>query len=179
MRRLRPLAAALLDWSTIRYGIVGAITALVYLGVPVVLNGDASVPIQVAIPLAYVTAVALQFNLQRHFVFRHVSVFALTRRAQMGRYVMIGALQYPATAIATALLPPLLGLSARATFVLVALTMSLTIFLVLRTHIFHGTHTPDDVLPAGQEPNSMLLRRTSVAEVGVPAIARRTRLRPQ
>jgi putative flippase GtrA len=145
MRRLRPLTAVLLDWSTIRYGIAGAITALVYLGLPVVLNGEAGMPIQVAIPLAYVTAVALQFNLQRHFVFRHVSAFALTRRAQVGRYVMIGAVQYPATALATALLPPLLGLSERVTFVVVALTMSLMIFLVLRTHIFHGTHAPDDL----------------------------------
>jgi putative flippase GtrA len=131
----------LLDWSTVRYGIAGAITALVYLGLPVVLNGEADVPIQIAIPLAYVTAVALQFNLQRHFVFRHVSAFALTRRAQIGRYVMIGAVQYPATAIATALLPKLLGLSSRATFVVVALT----IFLVLRTHIFHATDAPDDL----------------------------------
>jgi hypothetical protein len=53
----RPLKAVLLDWSTVRYGIAGAITALVYLGLPVVLNGEADVPIQIAIPLAYVTAV--------------------------------------------------------------------------------------------------------------------------
>lgn len=145
IRRFRPLTAVLFDWSTIRYGIAGAITALVYLGLPVVLNGEAGIPIQVAIPLAYVTAVALQFNLQRHFVFRHVPAFALTQRAQVGRYVMIGAVQYPATALATALLPPLLGLSERATFVVVALAMSLMIFLVLRTHIFHATEAPGDV----------------------------------
>lgn len=144
MRRLRSLAASLLDWSTIRYGITGAIAALAYLSLPVVLNGGAGVPIQVAIPLAYVTAVTLHFNLQRHFVFRHVSEFALTRRAQVGRYVMIGAVQYPATALATALLPALLGLSARETFVVVALTMSLMVFLVLRTHIFQATPAPDD-----------------------------------
>ena len=145
VRRPRSLVAGLLDWSTLRYGITGAIAALVYLSLPVVLNGGAGVPIQVAIPLAYVTAVTLHFNLQRHFVFRHVSEFALTRRAQVGRYLMIGAVQYPTTAIATALLPALLGFSARETFVIVALTMSLAVFLVLRTHIFHATHELDDV----------------------------------
>jgi putative flippase GtrA len=143
MRRPRPLAARPLVWSTIRYGISGAIVALVYLGLPVALNAGAGVPIQVAIPLAYVTAVTLQFNLQRHFVFRHVPEFALTRRAQVGRYLMIGAVQYPATAIATALLPALLGLSARVTFVGVALTMSLIVFLILRAHIFHAIEDLD------------------------------------
>lgn len=151
MRRLRPLAESLCHWSTIRYGIAGAIAALVYLSLPVALNGAAGVPIQVAIPLAYVTAVVVQFNLQRRFVFRHVSEFALTRRAQVGRYLMLGAIQYPVTAIATALLPSVLGISARATFVLVALAMSLTIFLLLRTHIFHETRSPDLVGP-GRSP---------------------------
>jgi len=140
MRRLRRLAASLLDWSTIRYGIAGTIAAFVYLSLPVVLNERAGVPIQVAIPFAYVTAVTMHFNLQRHFVFRHVAEFALTRRAQVVRYLIIGAVQYPTTAIATALLPSLLGLSARATFVVVALTMSVSVFLVLRTHIFHAKH---------------------------------------
>jgi putative flippase GtrA len=144
LRRLRRLAASLVHWSTIRYGIAGMTAALVYLSLPVVLNGGAGVPLQIAIPVAYVAAVIVQFNLQRRFVFRHVSEFALTRRAQIGRYLMIGAVQYPLTAIATAFLPSVLGISPRATFVAVALAMSLTIFLVLRTHIFHETHLLDD-----------------------------------
>lgn len=147
MQRIRLLAGSLRHWSTIRYGIAGATAAVVYLSLPVVLNGSAGVPIQVAIPLAYLAAVVVQFNLQRRFVFRHVSEFALTRRAQIGRYLMIGAIQYPLTAIATALLPSALGISERVTFVIVAVATSLTIFLVLRTHVFHETDVPDDTVP--------------------------------
>jgi putative flippase GtrA len=123
----------------LRYAMTGAVVGLVYIGTPVVLNGGAGVPIEVAIPIAYVLAVSLHFNLQRHFVFRHVAEFALSRRQQVGRYLMIGAVQYPTTAIATAVLPDVLRLSQRATYVVVTLTMSLVFFLLLRTHIFHPT----------------------------------------
>lgn len=127
----------------LRYATTGVIVGLVYVGTPVVLNGGAGVAIQVAIPIAYVLAVSLHFNLQRHFVFRHVAEFALSRRQQIRRYLMIGAVQYPTTAIATALLPELLGLSARVTYVVVTLTMSLVFFLLLRAHIFHATVTTE------------------------------------
>jgi putative flippase GtrA len=121
----------------IRYGIAGATVAAVYLGVPLFLDGALGAPIQVGIALGYVLAIALHFNLQRHFVFRHVPDFALSGRQQIGRYVAIGAVQYPTTALATAFLPSALGLSARATFVIVTLAISLTFFLVLRRHVFH------------------------------------------
>ncbi len=103
------------------------------------LNGLLGVPIQIAIPLAYLLAITLHFNLQRHFVFRHVDEFALSVRQQIGRYVMIGAIQYPTTALATAFLPGLLGVSERVMFVLITLVMSLTFFLLLRGHVFHPT----------------------------------------
>jgi putative flippase GtrA len=149
MGRLRSLASHPVTASGIRYGIVGVIVAVVYFGIPVALSGGAGVPIQVAIPIAYLIAVTLHFNLQRHFVFRHVSEFALTRREQVGRYIMMGAVQYPTTALATALLPKLLGLSASAAFVLVTLTISSTVFLTLRTQIFHaGEEIRDDSHPA-------------------------------
>lgn len=138
MQRVRTLASHPLAGSSLRYGIAGATVAAVYLSVPVVLNGGAGVPIQVVIPIAYLLAISLHFTLQRHFVFRHVSEFALTRRAQIARYVAIGSIQYPTTAAATALLPGWLALSPRTTFVLWSLAMSATFFLVLRTHIFHA-----------------------------------------
>jgi putative flippase GtrA len=130
----------------LRYAITGGVVGLVYIGMPVVLNGGAGVAIEVAIPIAYVLAVSLHFNLQRHFVFRHVAEFALSRRKQIGRYVMIGAVQYPTTAIATAVLPKVLGLSQRVTYVIVTLTMSLVFFVLLRTVIFHSTTEVDDGL---------------------------------
>lgn len=133
----------------LRFAITGSIVALVYIGTPVLLNGAAGVPIEVCIPIAYVVAVSLHFNLQRHFVFRHVADFALSRRQQIGRYVMIGAVQYPTTAIATAVLPKILGLSQRVTYVVVTLTMSLFLFVLLRTVIFHATTEPDVPLDDG------------------------------
>jgi putative flippase GtrA len=154
MRHPFTLAAQLLSNSAIRYGIAGATVALVYISLPVVLNAGARVPLELSIPVSYLTAVTLHFNLQRHFVFRHVHSFALTRRAQIGRYVIMGAVQYPTAAIATALLPRLLGLSARATFVVVALTMSVGAFLVLRAHIFHGSRD-DFALAHTSEPELM------------------------
>jgi putative flippase GtrA len=84
-----------------------------------------------------VLAVTLHFNLQRHFVFRHVDEFALSVRQQIGRYVVIGAIQYPITAVATAVLPGLLDISERLTFVMVTVVMSVTFFLLLRGHVFH------------------------------------------
>jgi putative flippase GtrA len=143
MRIVRALAQHRVTGPMFRYALAGAAVAAVYLGVPVVLNGGLAVPIQIAIPVAYVLAVSLHFTLQRHFVFRQVSAFALTTRQQAARYVLVGAVQYPTTAIATAVLPGVLGMSARATFVCVSLALSLTIFLVLRTHVFHAADVPD------------------------------------
>lgn len=137
MRRLRSLANHPITASGVRYAIAGTIVAGVYVGIPIALNGGAGVPLEAVIPIAYLTAVILHFNLQRRFVFRHVDEFALSRRDQILRYVMAGVIQYPTTAIATALLPELFGISPRATFVVVTLTVSLIFFLVLRRHIFH------------------------------------------
>jgi putative flippase GtrA len=112
--------------------------AAVYLGLPVLLDGAVGVPIQIAIPIAYIAAVCLHFNLQRHFVFRHVDQFALTTRAQITRYVVVGAVQYPVTALLTWALPRTLGFSPRAAFVCTALAITATFYIILRTHIFHA-----------------------------------------
>jgi putative flippase GtrA len=127
--------------STLRYAIAGATVAGTYLAIPIGLGVLFAVPIQVAIPIAYVLAVSLHFVLQRHFVFRHVEAFALSTRQQIGRYIAMGAVQYPTTALATALLPGVLGVGERVTFVAVTLVISASCFLVLRSHIFHAAET--------------------------------------
>jgi putative flippase GtrA len=173
VRRLLAIARHPLTGSGLRYAIAGGTVALVYLGVPLALNGGAGLPIEVAIPIAYVLALCLQFNLQRHFVFRHVDEFALSQRSQAGRYVVIAAIQYPTTAVATAVLPGLLGLSERATFLAVSLTMSVVFFIVLRTRIFHPDDGRDsrepgasvDELDVGQQ---VLGRRRRRADEGQP-----------
>ncbi len=138
MQRIRVLARHPLAGPTLRYGLAGATVAAVYLAIPLVLNGGFGIAIQIVIPIAYVLAVSLHFTLQRRFVFRHVEQFALSTRQQIGRYAAIGAVQYPTTALGTALLPGVLGVSERAVFVGMTVAISVTFFLLLRTHVFHA-----------------------------------------
>lgn len=146
MQRVRGLATHPAAGPTLRYGIAGSAVAAVYLGVPILLDGVFGVPIQIAIPIAYGLAISLHFNLQRHFVFRHVATFALSGREQAGRYVVVAAVQYPTTALCTALLPGVLGLSPRATYLCTALVISVIFYLVLRSHVFHPTDESDPPL---------------------------------
>lgn len=126
----------------LRYAVAGATVAAVYPGTPFAL-GLLGIPIEVAIPVAYVAAVCLHFNLQRHFVFRHVPSFALSTRYQIARYVAIGAVQFPTAAISTAVLPGALGVSPRLVYLCTALTISAVCFLILRTHVFHPAQTTE------------------------------------
>lgn len=136
------LIAHPLAGPTLRYGITGVIVSSIYFGGPLLLNGVAGLPLEVAIPIAYLTAVCLHFTLQRTFVFRHVTQFALTKRQQAMRYLAIGAVQYPTTAILTAVLPGLVHVQARLVYLTIAGAGSLTLFLVLRSRVFHE-HEPD------------------------------------
>jgi putative flippase GtrA len=142
MPRLRLLLAHPLAGPGIRYVIAGSIVAVVYLGLPVGLYDGAGVPVEAAIPIAFALAIVLHFTLQRAFVFRHITTFALSTRAQIRRYGVIAAVQYPTTAALTALLPSLLHLPQRDCFVIITLSMSLVSFTVLRTRIFHGHRAP-------------------------------------
>jgi putative flippase GtrA len=122
-----------------RYVLAGAAVALTYIGLTLLLSGPGQLPIQVAIPIGYVLAVALHFTLQRTFVFRDREAFALTAREQAGRYVAIGIAQYALTAAATALLPSALGASEQVVYVATVVVISAITFLFLRTRVFHGT----------------------------------------
>jgi putative flippase GtrA len=120
-----------------RYAVAGAVVALVYVGGTLLLSGPVGLPIQAAIPIAYVVAVALHFVLQRTFVFRHDGDFALSVHEQVVRYVLIAATQYPATAALTALLPELTGVSDQVAYLITVALISLTFFFVLRGGVFH------------------------------------------
>jgi putative flippase GtrA len=151
MRSIRALLGHELTGPLIRYGIAGACVAFVYLSVPLLLHDVVGLPIQVAIPIAYALALTLHFNLQRHFVFRHIDEFALSTRQQIGRYAVMAAIQYPTTALATAFLPDLIHVSSDAAFVIITLTISLTAFLLLRGHIFHPDVEEELILEATAE----------------------------
>jgi putative flippase GtrA len=137
MHRARALLDHRLSGPMVRYAVAGATVGALYLGLPLGLTGGLGVAIQIAIPIAYVLAVLLHFVLQRRFVFGHVPAFALSGREQAARYVAIGAVQYPTTALSTALLPEVLGLSERLTYVCTTLVISGIFFMVLRGHVFH------------------------------------------
>lgn len=138
MRRVPMLLDHPRSGPLLRYAVAGATVAAVYPGTPLALTALLGAPIEVVIPIAYVTAVCLHFTLQRHFVFRHVPSFALSTRDQIARYVALGAVQYPTAAIATAVLPGALGVSPRLIYVCTAIAISALCFLVLRTHVFHA-----------------------------------------
>jgi putative flippase GtrA len=132
-------------WAMIRYAISGTIVAAFYLGAPIAINAVLGVPLEVCLPVVYVMAVSLQFTLQRLFVFRHITEFALTVRQQIRWYVVIAAVQYPLSALATAFLPKLLGVPQRAVYIVATLTIALCTFLFLRRRVFPGGAEPAPV----------------------------------
>jgi putative flippase GtrA len=137
-RWLRRLAPHSLAGQTIRYGIAGAVVMALYLGLPLALGQLFGLPLQGAIPIAYVSAVSLQFVLQRKFVFRHVSEFALPVRTQLIWYVAVGAVQYPTTALGAFALPKLTGISDRVAFLGTSVVFSVVFFLFIRGRVFHA-----------------------------------------
>lgn len=128
--------------EALRWALAGAIVTGVYAGLTLLLAGPLGLHIQGAIPIAYVSAVALHFSLQRWFVFRSSRSFALAVHHQIGRYVAIGACQYALTAAGTAILPPQLGVSDEAAYLLTLVTVSGATFLILRSRVFHAVREP-------------------------------------
>jgi putative flippase GtrA len=150
MRRLiRTISEHPLTGQTVRYGISGAIVTGFYLGFPLLLSDELGLPLQLAIPIAFLMAATLQFTLQRRFVFRHVEQFALPVRAQIIWYVAVGSIQYPTTALGTWLGPKLTGASDRVSFLATSLTFSVVFFLFIRGRVFHPSQEspPIDLAP--------------------------------
>jgi len=121
----------------LRWAAAGGVVALVYLGATLVLSGPLGLPIQLAIPVAYVTAVALHFLLQRLVVFPSAKAFALSMHRQVVRYIGLGVAQYGVTALSTGLLPEILGTSEKVVYVATVIVLSAITFAVLRFRVFH------------------------------------------
>jgi putative flippase GtrA len=124
--------------QAMRFVLSGSTVAVVYLGLGLLLSGPIGVPIQIAIPVAYVISVLLNYTLQRVFVFADREQFALEARSQFVRYIQLGAVQYGLTALATAVLPGWLGVSEQVVFVAVALIAAAVTFVLLRFVVFHA-----------------------------------------
>jgi putative flippase GtrA len=130
---------SLLSWETLRYGISGSVSTLTYIALTLIVSGPLDVPIQIAIPVSYATALVLNFTLQRHFVFPADEGFALNRGAQLRRYIPAVLTQYAVTATSTAVLPHLLGVPETDVYVATVLVLALIAFLTLRSLVFHAT----------------------------------------
>jgi putative flippase GtrA len=129
---------ALISWETLRYGVSGTASTLLYIVLTLLLEGPGSLPIQAAIPLAYALALVFNFTLQRTFVFPRSEGFALAPRSQLVRYVGAVLVQYAITATATAKVPGWLDVPERDVYVVTVLCLAVCAFLTLRAVVFHA-----------------------------------------
>jgi putative flippase GtrA len=120
-----------------RFALAGLIVALFNLSTTTVLAVVVGLPFQAALLIAYLMTLAVHFTLQRLFVWAHRERFALSLHRQLGWYLFAAAVQYGVNAVSTLLLPPVLGLSPEAVYLIVApLQLSIN-FLLYRNGIFH------------------------------------------
>lgn len=128
---------SLISWETLRYGVSGTASTLLYIMLTLLLEGPGGLAIQVAIPVAYALALIVNFTLQRTFVFPRSQGFALAPRSQLVRYLGAVLVQYAITATATAKLPGWLGVPETDVYVVTVLCLAVCAFLTLRAVVFH------------------------------------------
>jgi putative flippase GtrA len=129
---------SLVSWETLRYGVSGSTSTLLYILLTLLLEGPGDLPIQLAIPVSYALALVYNFTLQRLFVFPRSEGYALATRAQLTRYLAAVVVQYAITATATAQLPRLLGIPEADVYVGTVLCLAVVTFLTLRSVVFHA-----------------------------------------
>lgn len=127
-----------------RFAIAGGTVAAYYFLATFLLGPVLALPFQIALVLAFSSAIALHFALQRLFVWRHTAGFALELRHQAARYLAAAGVQYAVTAAATAIVPSRLGVSPFAVYVVVTVVVSTTNFILFQTRIFHSNTITDD-----------------------------------
>jgi putative flippase GtrA len=120
----------------VRFALAGTVVAIVYLGVTTVLHDAFGVRFQIALASGFVTGVAVHFTLQRLFVWRHHSRFALAVHHQALRYLSMCFAQYGLTALATAQLPGVLGLPVEAVYLVTVFTLAAVNFVFFRGSVF-------------------------------------------
>src|SRR4051794_17819040 len=122
----------------VRFAIAGGTVSLIYLTTTTVLHEVFGVPFQLALIIGTLTGLTAHFTLQRVFVWVHHEEFALSVHAQVGRYLLVAAVQYALTALSTSVLPGLLDLPVTAVYLATALSIAAMNFLVFRRRIFHA-----------------------------------------
>ncbi len=122
----------------LRFAIAGGTVALIYLTTTTVLHEVFGVPFQLALIIGTLTGLTAHFTLQRVFVWVHHEEFALSVHAQVGRYLVVAAIQYTLTALSTSILPGALDLPVTPVYLATACSLAALNFLVLRGRIFHS-----------------------------------------
>ncbi len=100
------------------------------------------VPFQLALAVAFGTALVAHFTLQRLFVWAHADGFALATHRQAGRYLLLAVLQYAVTALSTAVLPGALGVRTFFVYLGTMLVVTCASFLIFRTRVFYPNVAP-------------------------------------
>lgn len=110
-----------------------------YVGLTLLLSGPVGLPVQLALAIGFACAISVHFLAQRHFVFGHVDEFAISGRQQVLRYGVFAALQYGATALGTAGIQQGFGIPGPIAYLAAVSLVTVVVFVVLRTRIFHGS----------------------------------------
>jgi putative flippase GtrA len=121
----------------LRFVLAGGAVFLVHLSATTVFAVVVGLPFQVALLAGYGVAIVVHFSMQRLFVWTHREGFALSLQRQLGWYLLVSAAQYGVTALSTLLLPPVLGISAEAVFLIVVPAQAVVNFILYRNGIFH------------------------------------------
>ena len=121
----------------LRFLLSGALVALVYATVTILLNDLLGLPFELALVIGFLVSVTLHFTLQRLFVWRHNESFALAGGAQAVRYLAVCITQYGLTALSTSQLPSLLGVPVDPVYLTTIIAIGVINFAVFRTRVFH------------------------------------------
>jgi putative flippase GtrA len=136
-RNLRLLRTDAVVAQGARFALSGVVVSIVYITITTLLSEVSHLRFQVALVIGWSAAVAVHFTLQRTFVWRSKSSFALPFKHQVGRYMVVAVSQLGVTAASTAVLPPLLGVPAEAVYLATAALITILNFLVFRNGVFH------------------------------------------
>ncbi len=149
-RSLRSPSSGLLTHG-IRFAMSGGTVALVYLATTTLVADVAGIAFQVALAIGFCVGLSAHFTLQRAFVWTHHEEFELPLRHQLGRYLVLAAVQYGVTVASTSLLPSALHVSTEIVYlVTVAILISIN-FLVFRHGIFHARNATTESTPTASK----------------------------
>lgn len=138
----RDRAWAELRAQGLRFIVAGGIVAGVYIGTTSLLAEVFGVPFEASLAVGFALALVAHFSLQRLFVWRKESAYALPLHHQVGRYGAVAGVQYGLTAAITATLPHALGVPDEVVYLPTVVVLTCANFLVFRSRIFHAVVDP-------------------------------------